>query len=508
MSWITNLPTLQQWDASIAAATDSVGDRYATTFLSSPGLQMQVHATVTGNLLHAQLRTKLTACHAATKVNLPPRIAELDKLIVAIDEFLRQYTNFSTNARAKTWITNTARHALVRRLGETAAVKRRYLEMVRQGLEQRAVGAALIVQIVNRRFGFSGPGRTRLVGLDKSYWIERDHPMHGTTQVNRSLGALWGEWERLVRENATALPFFLWLEEVDYSFNNKTVNEPEVLVEYLRQGDLAAYALTSHGGRVLRPRSRTDLTRVRYDTQAFHDGMATFVIAPPVQAAQPVVYSEQHERGLFHHSSFMAGEQVVSAGMLRCHDGIITALSPKSGHYKPGFRDFMTAIGIFRAQNLINDGTVIELDQFYESLYKTKELKGLDGALYLARVQELGLRRPINLSQDEFAAWAAEVVTEATAAAVLFHAQAQVQHQQSLTQAAAELAMVRLRYPKVLRRVQLLAEGTTSVTELARQAKLSEEWRAAIALGRGFTEEVGMRVVRLVSRRAKKSAVM
>ncbi|VWM18694.1 hypothetical protein BLA6992_06896 [Burkholderia lata] len=40
-------------------------------------------------------------------------------------------------------------------------------------------------------------------------------------------------------------------------------------------------------------------------------------------------------KGFFQHSSFLSGGEVLAAGYIEIHDGIIKTLSRKSGHYKP-----------------------------------------------------------------------------------------------------------------------------------------------------------------------------
>ncbi|MCO4755289.1 MAG: hypothetical protein KC478_12460, partial [Bacteriovoracaceae bacterium] len=42
------------------------------------------------------------------------------------------------------------------------------------------------------------------------------------------------------------------------------------------------------------------------------------------------------EPGRFHHSSFLAGEDVLSAGQLKVKDGRVLYIDNISGHYKPG----------------------------------------------------------------------------------------------------------------------------------------------------------------------------
>lgn len=60
-------------------------------------------------------------------------------------------------------------------------------------------------------------------------------------------------------------------------------------------------------------------------------GLAIWVM----DAAGNVYASLEHARGLFHHSSFLAGGPVAMAGDLRVFDGELVQLSNQSGHYRP-----------------------------------------------------------------------------------------------------------------------------------------------------------------------------
>jgi hypothetical protein len=44
--------------------------------------------------------------------------------------------------------------------------------------------------------------------------------------------------------------------------------------------------------------------------------------------------------GHFQHSSFLRGGRVLSAGLLKAKDGVLTSLSPLSGHYRAGTAHF------------------------------------------------------------------------------------------------------------------------------------------------------------------------
>lgn len=53
------------------------------------------------------------------------------------------------------------------------------------------------------------------------------------------------------------------------------------------------------------------------------------------------------QTGKFQHSSFLYGGRVLSAGLLTSKDGLLTSLSPLSGHYRAGtahFRFFVASL--------------------------------------------------------------------------------------------------------------------------------------------------------------------
>jgi hypothetical protein len=58
-----------------------------------------------------------------------------------------------------------------------------------------------------------------------------------------------------------------------------------------------------------------------------------------------IPYFLQKKKGTFQHSSFLAGGAASAAGRLVVEDGILKAIWPHSGHYRPteeNFQDFQT----------------------------------------------------------------------------------------------------------------------------------------------------------------------
>ena len=77
-------------------------------------------------------------------------------------------------------------------------------------------------------------------------------------------------------------------------------------------------------------------------------GSAIFVIAP-----NKVAYAGSHMVERFHHSSFLAGSAVLSAGEIRTNSqGEIIWFSNKSGHYKPDLPQVLNALRFFQSKGV------------------------------------------------------------------------------------------------------------------------------------------------------------
>src|SRR6267154_3673541 len=101
-------------------------------------------------------------------------------------------------------------------------------------------------------------------------------------------------------------------------------------VRYLSATDRAPYALTFVGGTI------QDANGNLFDTQAaatLHSasGRAIFVMD-----ANGEFYASKYQMvGDFHHSSLLAGAPAAAAGELEVKNGVLKAISDKSGHYRP-----------------------------------------------------------------------------------------------------------------------------------------------------------------------------
>lgn len=102
-------------------------------------------------------------------------------------------------------------------------------------------------------------------------------------------------------------------------------------VKYLNKEERARLKVTIRGGKVFDADGKPFETRQASTAFKVDKGRAIFVM----DAQGSIYISNEQTKGKFHHTSFFAGQPVAAAGDIRIEDGIITAISRKSGHYHP-----------------------------------------------------------------------------------------------------------------------------------------------------------------------------
>lgn len=100
-------------------------------------------------------------------------------------------------------------------------------------------------------------------------------------------------------------------------------------VKYLTAAERQKYRLQIKNGKFY------DSSGKLFDTKKadtlFNKGRAIFVM----DESGSIYASTKHQRGFFHHSSFLSGEPVASAGEIVVNKGVLSSVSRKSGHYMP-----------------------------------------------------------------------------------------------------------------------------------------------------------------------------
>ena len=181
------------------------------------------------------------------------------------------------------------------------------------------------------------------------YLFERLDPRHRA-------GFLFGVFREIYTYKCPPEPFLVWLRELGEwqqidllrdQFRREGYSEafdmlartPSDVLRYLKG---VAY-LDGRRRKSKRVEIRGSMV-YRHDGSLFDTSALSTVFSGAgwgifVESADGAFYSSSHALGRFHHSSFLSGAAVRSAGEWKVEAGRIRLISGKSGHYKPGVRE-------------------------------------------------------------------------------------------------------------------------------------------------------------------------
>ncbi|KAK4419349.1 IQ domain-containing protein IQM3 [Sesamum alatum] len=155
------------------------------------------------------------------------------------------------------------------------------------------------------------------------HWIEAIDPRH---RYGHSLHFYYEEW---CKTNA-GQPFFYWLDlgdgkEVDLKECPRSKLRQQC-IKYLGPNERELYEYVLVDGKILHKVTGNPL-----DTNKGSPGSKWIF----VMSTSKRLYTGEKKKGLFHHSSFLAGGATLAAGRLMADDGVLKCISAYSGHYKP-----------------------------------------------------------------------------------------------------------------------------------------------------------------------------
>ncbi|KAL9304353.1 hypothetical protein ACSQ67_021616 [Phaseolus vulgaris] len=162
------------------------------------------------------------------------------------------------------------------------------------------------------------------------HWLEAIDPRH---RYGHNLHLYYDVWFH----SQSSQPFFYWLDVGD----GKEVNHEQCLrselykqcIKYLGPKEREAYEVVIEGGRLVYKRSQNLVHTVEGSKWIF------------VLSSSRILYVGEKKKGQFQHSSFLAGGATIASGRLVAKDGVIDAIWPYSGHYRPTMKNFMEFIG-------------------------------------------------------------------------------------------------------------------------------------------------------------------
>jgi hypothetical protein len=208
------------------------------------------------------------------------------------------------------------------------------------------------------------------------HWIEAIDPRH---RYGHSLHLYYEEWCKA----DAGQPFFFWLDigdgkEVDLGKCPRSTLRQQC-IRYLGPQEREHYEYIVEEGKIVHKQSGEFLDTTK--------GKWIFVMSTSKR-----LYSGVKQKGVFHHSSFLAGGATLAAGRLVVEDGTLTAISAYSGHYRPTDDRLQSFLSILRENGLNLDNVKIhkaddDCDKNGDKKSSKGDLSSMDSGISLEQVQ-------------------------------------------------------------------------------------------------------------------------
>lgn len=199
--------------------------------------------------------------------------------------------------------------------------------------------------------------------LALQHWLEAIDPRH---RYGHNLHFYYLKW----LHSKSREPFFYWLDigegkEVNLEKCPRSKLQQQC-IKYLGPMERKAYEVVIEDGKLLYKESRELL-------HTTEDAKWIFVLSTSMN-----LYIGKKLKGKFQHSSFLAGGVATAAGRLVVEGGVLKAVWPHSGHYRPTEENFQDFLSFLRENNVdLTDVKTSPTDEEDNALYKQRSSKHL-----------------------------------------------------------------------------------------------------------------------------------
>jgi hypothetical protein len=239
---------------------------------------------------------------------------------------------------------------------------------MRWGMAARYAGQQAASEKGTANAMLKGPG-ARKPDADGRQWLQNSHLLHEVVDPQHRFGFatedlkdLYCQWHGY-DEVGQVSHFYMWLglmvstlpELIENHLIAKWGTAPRDLsvikefindgVNYMKDASRKEYRLVCLGGKLFQENRLFD-TR-NSSTAHSGAGWAIYVVSPTGRW-----FAGPHKAGKFHHSSFLQGKPVMSAGEMQVSNGVPTQLSAKSGHYQPTLDQFANGIQALKRKGI------------------------------------------------------------------------------------------------------------------------------------------------------------
>ncbi|XP_050244528.1 IQ domain-containing protein IQM6-like isoform X2 [Quercus robur] len=176
--------------------------------------------------------------------------------------------------------------------------------------------------------------------LALQHWLEAIDPRH---RYGHNLQFYYVKWLHCESRQ----PFFYWLDvgegkEVNHERCPRSKLQQQC-IKYLGPAERKAYEVVVQDGKLVYKQSGENL----HTEGGPKDAKWIFVLG-----TSKTLYVGLKNKGTFQHSSFLAGGATLSAGRLVVEDGILKAVWPHSGHYRPTEENFQELMSFLNEHNV------------------------------------------------------------------------------------------------------------------------------------------------------------
>ncbi|XP_030448618.2 IQ domain-containing protein IQM1-like isoform X2 [Syzygium oleosum] len=182
--------------------------------------------------------------------------------------------------------------------------------------------------------------------LALQHWLEAIDPRH---RYSHNLHLYYDEWFK----SETTQPFFYWLDVGQGKDINLEKCPRSVLrrqcIKYLGPNEREAFEVRVKNGKLMYSQSGMLVDTVEGSKWIF------------VLSKSRALYVGQKKKGVFQHSSFLAGAAITAAGRLVAHKGILEAIWLSSGRFHPTEENFRELIS-FLEEHRVDLSNVIVSD--------------------------------------------------------------------------------------------------------------------------------------------------
>ncbi|OIW19222.1 hypothetical protein TanjilG_20347 [Lupinus angustifolius] len=187
--------------------------------------------------------------------------------------------------------------------------------------------------------------------LALQHWLEAIDPRH---RYGHNLHFYYDKWLQCQSRE----PFFYWLDigegrEVNLEKCPRTKLQQQC-IKYLGPMERLSYEVVVEDGK-FRYKQSGELLNTREDEHA----KWIFVLS-----TSKILYVGKKKKGSFQHSSFLAGGATSSAGRVVIEHGVLKAVWPHSGHYRPTAENFKEFISFLQENNVnLSDVKMTPVDE-------------------------------------------------------------------------------------------------------------------------------------------------